>query len=195
MRKQLVHVLKGTALVVLFVLCLPYFAQAALVSPEKVIIVNNAALSTGQSLSIKSYKITAGKESLIKNISVGPVEADCTNGCGTETTDMSAGTGEYRIEVRTDADDSGLTAVTFNMKEGEEYMWMVTNRANPKASKATAPGIKLIGNEAGVFRIDLVTYTAGVKLDAPATPVTVKKTDRGFWPFKPTTTTKWSHND
>lgn len=180
-------------MVVLFVLVLPLAAQAEPALPSKVTVVNNAALAAGQSMAIKQYKIIGGKERLVKSVALGPVELDCTNGCGAEPADFSGAPGDYRIEVRTDADMApGLTAVTFSLKAGEEYIWMVTNRGNPKGSAATAPGMELVA-DSGLYRIDLVTYTPPVKMN---TPVQTKKTNGGgIWPFKPVNRGRAGLND
>lgn len=173
-----------TVLFYLVFTLMPLAASAETQPTATITLVNNAALKTGQSLGIKEYMLTGDKERLVKNLSIGPVEADCTNGCGTEPGNFNAGPGQYRIEVRTDAETSALTAVTFNVKAGEEYIWMVTNRGNPKATRATAPGMKVI-SDTGPFRLDLVTYTPALKTETPAATVTHKKPDSGFWPFKP----------
>lgn len=188
MRDQHADTKRTGLIAVLFYLVLtlaPFTASAEGPATANIILINNAALVAGQSLSVKEFQVTGDKERLVKNVALGPVEADCTNGCGTEPASHVAAPGHYRIEVRTDLSSPSLTSIAFNVKAGEEYIWMITNRNNPKASRETAPGMKIL-SDTGPFRLDLVTYTPAQKVEAPvASSAPVKKKNDGFWPFKP----------
>lgn len=187
MRAQKAFMKRTELIAVLFYLALcfvPFAASAQAPATASITLINNAALKAGQSLTIKEYLAAGNKDRLVKNLSIGPVETDCTNGCGNEPGHFSAVPGQYRIEVRTDTAASSLTSIRFTVRAGEEYIWMVTNRANPQVSRAVAPGMEMISNT-GPFRLDLVTYTPAPKMEAPVEEAPSKKEFGGFWPFKP----------
>jgi hypothetical protein len=176
----------GTAIFAVLFYCafclIPAHANAG---PQEIVIVNNAALKTAQSLTLKTYKAApGGKDRLIRNVVVGPVENDCTNGCGAESTAVGDGIGTYKIEV---TGDTALesSAVTFSLRPGEEYVWMISNRATPPSIRKSAPGIETVA-DASPFRIDLVTYTKSDVAAATAQATAAqKRKSKSFWPFKP----------
>lgn len=171
---------KGTTvLAVLF--CLSFnIAQAA---DNAIVVINNAALKAGESMTIQAYKVNGNTERLISGSAVGPVVADCGNGCGSEPIALGDGPGVYKIVINGSAAAS-TTTINFTSRPGEQYVWMVSNRTTPPTIRLRAPEMQMVA-DASPYRIDLSTYTKS-KVVAPA-PVQAPKKKSSFWPFSPKT--------
>lgn len=171
---------KGTTiLAVLFYLLCVTKAHAA---DNSIVLINNAALKAGESMTIQAYKVTGKAERLINSSAIGPVEEDCGNGCGSEPIAVGDGTGVYKILINGSADAS-KTMINFTVRAGEQYVWMISNRATPPSIRVKAPNMQTVA-DASPYRIDLSTYT---KTKVAAAPVQQPKKQSSLWPFKPKT--------
>lgn len=171
---------KGTTiLAVLF--CLSFITQAH-ASDNAIVVINNAALKAGESMSIQAYKVTGKTERQISNSAVGPVEENCSNGCGADPIALGDGAGVYKIVINGSASNS-TTVINFTLRAGEQYVWMISNRATPPTIRLKAPQMQTLA-DASPYRIDLSTYT---KTKVVTTPAPAPKKENGFWPFKPKT--------
>ena len=183
MSRTLATIFKGTALLaVLFCGLLLTPAHADGIS--EIVIVNNAALKTAQSLTIQVYRMNGKSQTLVKN-KIVTASDDCTNGCDEPSMAIDSTPGDYKIQVGGDV-VLDTSAVTFPVHTGDEFVWMISNRQNAPHIHAHAPGV-VMGEDKSPFRIDLVTYTKGSGID----PVIREHhtSHHTFWPFKPNTST------
>ena len=172
---------KGTTiLAVLF--CLSLITQAH-ASDNAIVVINNAALKAGESMTIQAYKVNGKSERLITSSAVGPVEDDCGNGCGSDPIAVGDGAGVYKILISGSAGAS-TTIINFTARAGEQYVWMISNRATPPTIRVKAPNMQTVA-DASPYRIDLSTFTKSKVVAAPVQAPTKKNS--GFWPFKPKT--------
>lgn len=164
---------------VLFCLLCAIQAQAA---DNTIVVINNAALKAGESMTIQAYKMNGKTERLISSSAAGPAATDCSNGCGSTPIALGDGPGIYKIVINGSAAAS-TTTISFTSRPGEQYVWMVSNRTAPPTIRLKAPEMQVVA-DASPYRIDLSTYTKS-KVNAVAAPT--PKKEGGFWPFKPKT--------
>lgn len=172
----------GTAFFAVLFSFLLLFASASYAGGAQVVIVNNAALKTAQSINIQIYRLNGKSQSLVKNQMI-VASTDCANGCGQPSMSIDITPGDYKIQVFGGV-ALDITAVSFPVKAGDEFVWMVSNSTTTPHIRAMAPGVKVL-EQKSPFRINLSTYSKGEGVPAAAVNTPRKKEKNTFWPFRP----------
>jgi hypothetical protein len=171
----------GTALFAVLFSFLLLFASPSYAGGQ-VVIVNNAALKTAQGMNIQVYRLNGKGQSLVKNQMI-VASTDCVNGCGQESMSIDIAPGDYKIQVFGGV-ALDITSVSFPVKAGDEFVWMVSNSTTTPHIRAMAPGVKVL-EQKSPFRIDISTYSKGEGVPAAAANTPRKKEKNAFWPFRP----------